>query len=556
MELHSSSPVWSRSYRDIDLELQHSSPVWRRVYLVSCIAIFIVFAVLNLTHPLVFSLWTADAWEHAAALRALLTDPLHPPNPHLHSDESSARFGPVFVLLAFIGRAAGLDQFALLTIYALFNMAFFLAGNWLFLRRYFASEVVPLIGLFIFLFAWGSGNFWTGYYSFYALQFNAYTPSGFAVSGVFWLLWGAMLAEDARQGGRAGRAFAIMALCGLFAAMLLLVHPLAGTFSLGTLMLFLALRGSLSLAHRVQFLLVVAVAASSTALIWPYYSLLHAMFGDGGWEDPAWRWSFIHRIFYAPYQVLHTLGPIVLSLPLFVYYALRRQHLFSVIGGGLMLFFYSLDLFVSFPLGHRFLSFFCFYAHLLMIAASADLIAAWPALGGRARRALAVSGAALAVLLVAGQSAHLARDYLSRSLMARGMPEPVPHLFRWYRLDDISGIMKQIAAVVPPEAVVIAPKYEFEEDINFVMPAFTGKVVLQERPNPLVDTAAERAQANRRFFSPGTSAEERQAILRRYDVRFIAYRPGTLDAAVMQGLAQIPGRRRTVALWEFIEVAR
>src|SRR6187551_3000506 len=62
-----------------------------------------------------------DYWEHSATLHALIENPFHPRHPHLAIDAGSPRFGPQFLLIALIARAAHWDALQAMTLAAVLN---------------------------------------------------------------------------------------------------------------------------------------------------------------------------------------------------------------------------------------------------------------------------------------------------------------------------------------------------------------------------------------------------------------------------------------------------
>jgi hypothetical protein len=129
---------------------------------------------------------SSDYWEHAAALRALIEDPLRPANPQLVSDASSPRFGPHYVLIALAARALDLDAFGAMSLAALVNVALFLAGIECFFRSYFGSRLAPLFGLIVLLGSWLDPPHFSNVYQLAVLFSVASYPSTAAL-GISWL---------------------------------------------------------------------------------------------------------------------------------------------------------------------------------------------------------------------------------------------------------------------------------------------------------------------------------------------------------------------------------
>ena len=96
----------------------------------------------------------ADYWEHTAVLRALLEDPWHPKHPLIAGSVSSPRFGPHFLIVALVGRAAGTDALGAMSIASVLNAALFLLGIYLFFREYFRDPRAPLLALVVMFGSW------------------------------------------------------------------------------------------------------------------------------------------------------------------------------------------------------------------------------------------------------------------------------------------------------------------------------------------------------------------------------------------------------------------
>jgi hypothetical protein len=503
---------------------------------VLAVALFLWLSGSLLTRPLAASVYDLDTWDHTAALRAWSSDLGSPGNPHLATDDPSPRYMPYFLPLAITARLLDLDPIAALSLGGIATAALLLAAIFAFHRVYFASAWAPVVGLLVLSSGWGVGWLWSNLYQLRGLFYIVSFPSSF----VFALaLLSLAVAVQVLRGARPARVSAV--LLAALVSLMVLCHPLTGAFALASLLLLAVTEPGAPLRRRAVVGLAVAVGALAAGA-WPFFSLVElgtsvASSAAGVGDDTASRASQLYRrlVFYRPGQVLVTLGPALLGLPVLVHLLRARVQLFIAAGALAMAVPYFANLVVAVPFGHRFLLFAVFYLHLALTWAVLrtgpdfrDALAGATAARGSVLRAGAVTGAlALAVAWNVGLAARdLSGSTLAPTLRSESTASPVVE------------VMRLVAHTLPDDAVVLAAGCD-----AWPLPTFAAKVVAACRANLLVPDRIERRADVARFFDANTEASEMRDIIARYGATHVLYVgpvPGL--AARLRGFGD-PGER-------------
>jgi hypothetical protein len=129
-----------------------------------------------------------DIWQHAATLRALISNLADPSNPFVVSDEGTRHFHLFWVGWAAVARNFGLSEWDVLELAAYFSMTLFGTGIFLFARAYHPSPWAPFVLLLTTLFGWTVSIQHTGFHSPSTLLYSAAYPAT-AMIGLSFILW-------------------------------------------------------------------------------------------------------------------------------------------------------------------------------------------------------------------------------------------------------------------------------------------------------------------------------------------------------------------------------
>jgi len=453
----------------------------------------------------------ADYWEHSATLHALIENPWHPRHPHLATDAGSPRFGPQFLLVALIARAMQWDAIQAMTLASVLNILLFVCGIRAFFSSYFRHRLAPLYGLLVMFGGWWAGWHFSNVYALHVLFFVSAFPSTTALG--LTLLGFAHVVRLLRAEVR--RPWLSLLVLGLWAAAVLIIHPLTAMLSLtGALLLALA-EPAVSWRRRLQVAGAVVIGCAS-AHFWPYFSPWLVLRGGHG-EAADWAEQSVQQAadlhvktklhdFYRPLPLLKALGLGAITLLALPYFFLRRRRWFVGLGALSMLLPFLGNAFVELPLGHRFVLLAIVYLHIGLVWL---LLKLTPGHAGAfrflRRRFLGLVSALIVTATLLVFCAH------SVQLAQKALDAP-----RYRGESPIVRTMRELAVVAGPGAVVLATPAA-----SWPVPTFGPKVLVLFHLDPLVPDARERANRVRRFLQPGASDAERFEILTRYGVSHI-----------------------------------
>jgi hypothetical protein len=467
-------------------------------------------------------IWEADAWEHDRAIRAFVLDPVAPGNPTYATAEPSIRYSVYTVGLASLVRATGIDAFHALSLAGVFNTAFLVFSIWLLLRRFGEAAaascvLIAMVGL------WGGPPGYANSYALGDLPWHQVNPSAFSFPLVLCVLAMFLRAEWANVPG--------MMLCSSLA---LNAHPMTGAFGLFAMILlaFSGPRTELKL-QLLRFGLVV-LASFLACAVWPWFDFVGAIRSQR--DQLYWFNSAIVRM-----MLLQWCAPALLAGLLSLLVASRasvRRCLLCAAG------VFALAVF-TLPLRSATLARFpmpgMIFVHIaagVMLHESKLLeLRSWPA---RLRvmfaklQAGAPPPASIVELAVAGMLLfytlpqvvmiptewHLAKGHLAR-VMGRSDANH-PHLKP--RFDRL------LAGIVQARDVVLS-----DPTTSWPVPSSGGRIVSAVHYEAFVDGQDARYEDARAFFGDGRDVD-RQAILERYDVRYIVINQAEVSASAWDGL--------------------
>jgi hypothetical protein len=507
------------------------------IYLVFSILILASISLSVFIHPLYTLTDVSDFWEHSATIQKKTKNLWNPGNPHLAIDIGTPRYMPFFFLLSALAGILELNPIQALGIGGVLTTILLLSGIWLALSLYFRNEWAPLVGLIVFLCGWGASWNWSNNYQLKCLFYIIGYPSSFAFALSFFSFWLSIRVLRKQEKG----LWECIAL-GFMAALIFLSHPPTGVFAICLQFLLALLEPNARFGHRIKLIATVIIGALAAEL-WPYFSLWQVVLGKSGAHAGSWveasslnvsrfgelvRDQSVRSWFYNPQQVLITLGPAVLGIPVLIYLCFKREQLFIVAGFVLMSAPFLTNLIYSIPLGHRFLFYMVFYLHLsviwviLTLQSKAEAGIQPRTLFGKKKIRLMIIFAM--TLCVWWNLFLVALEFSNYSVT------PKLEFHRIHRKPIVNDMLL-LAPLIPNEAIVLAPMR-----LSWVIPTFFGKVVGLFHDNPMVANDHLRHSAIHTFFRVNTTKETRLEILRRYKVTHILYRRENIPKPVRDDL--------------------
>jgi hypothetical protein len=452
----------------------------------------------------------ADYWEHSAVFRALLDDPFRPSHPLIAAPVASPRFGPHTVLVALIGRAAGLDALGAMGLASVLNTVLFLFGIWWFFRLYFRDPRASLFGLVVFFGSWLDGPHFSNVYHLGIYFSVASYPSSTALGLALVLLGLTVLFLRAERERRS----ILVALTLLFAD-IYITHPLTATMALPSCVLLALTEPGVPLRRRLLAGCTAPLGLLLT-LLWPYYSALSMVVGGTAVRVKKVMAEGAREVhlFYTTDMLVRIIGYALISLPVLGWLVWRRLHLFIPLSAALMFAVFAGSVFVPIPLGHRYVLLAVPFLQMALVWLLLELSPQQASAKGPYTRRWARIASASVVGVFLGylvlQSALLARERFTR-ISPTLTPRDSPTVVTGRRVAEIAG----------PDAIVLASPLA-----SWSLPTFGPKVVTLHHRNPLITDGEER-DAAMAFFSGTTSDQQRHAILERFRVTHVLAPPVT-----------------------------
>lgn len=229
-----------------------------------------------------------DLWQHLAALRALIEDPVHPINPFVPTADPSRHFHPLWAGLALFARLAGWNEWQALAFGGFLNAGFLLGGIFAFGRTFYRDPWGPFALLTAMVLGWVFPISHTGYHSMGTLIEGIAYPAVLLI-GLSLLLW--TLAIRALSDPRWSIAIAPLV------ALMFATHPLGagiGFIAAGCFIVF-SPAGSLKSRGIAATAMAVGLAMSTR---WIYFNPFDTILGagnpqwDGGVDYYGWKQLF------------------------------------------------------------------------------------------------------------------------------------------------------------------------------------------------------------------------------------------------------------------------
>lgn len=424
--------------------------------------------------------WADDLMLHLAVLRRLIRDPLHPGNPVIDTGGSSIYYSPYMLVLALPGKAFGLSAYTLYKLAAVVNVTLLLTGLYRFVRTLSQARWAPPLALIGMLFWWGTKVVtFSGFLSFISFGDTLAYPSTLATALTLHL-W-AWLNESGRVLRSPRRSVGIGVLLGL----ILLIHQFTGLSAIvGCAAILVAnhriVRTQLALTSLAGGLVACAVAVA----VWPYYHLWSVSQGQLDVLDP------IHHALYSHLQKRYAIGIVLGVVALGLRWWRNKTDV-------LALMFIGIGAVVAYGDVSHHWSYGRSWPMVMLLAQVAVAIAVAEAVRGWQRWAWAVP---VLVATALGAATQFGGNF-----------------------ENIAQLDKLDKYFTPTTVVAASTQYAQYEVAAHGSYGVTAPWYLPEIPRT---TQSERNAAERAIFASQTSASERVALLRRYDVTWVLLAPG------------------------------
>lgn len=449
--------------------------------------------------------WAGDAFLHAAVLRDIAANPLHPHEPIIGGPQESPYITPVSLLIGWLVRLTGGSGYDGLTMWAVLNTVLLVAGVVLLCRAVTKQPLAAPLALIFTMLLWGARPWiFSGVLALNSLGFVLPYPS---TTGLALLLlhWAALLYFLRK------RSWWLLGLLVLITVLIGTIHAFsAACDAIGLVLILVQQRKKLD--WKVGGLLLGGVVVAGVlTLLWPYYSVLKL--SNAG---PAY--AAVHSQLYAATVSRGWL--ILLCVPV-----LARRWWRDKLDPFALGFVAATAIYLAGGITGQ----FAFGRILTLVALCAHVgaaleIAEWLAvsrfpLPGRLLP-VPVGGVAMAVLTFgccigfAGSGDGLVQAVARNKLPSFiASSQRVPAVAQFGYLDRALG----------EGDVVLASQW------RIAVPALANGAILVVSPYPDAFTSddATRRAAVARFFAASTPAAERSAVIARYHVKWVLW--GVVD---------------------------
>ncbi len=441
---------------------------------------------------LLYDRGSSDFWEHLAAMNALASHPVHPPNPYVLPDGPTHLFTPYHLLWGVVARILHIHVFWLFPFIAGLHMALFMAGASLFSRYILLDVRYRLVLTLALLFFWIDPWNWSGFCSFAHLPLMAIYPFWFALPASLLILAGY---------GKSRRQLPVL-LLSLASGFVFLCHPLTGLFLLLGMGAKALTMESIPAAKRAPLVALPPLFAALGALAWPYFPVIPTLLRSNQFAEVgfAGQWQEFYRM--AAWKIL----PALLGLPFIVYPIAQRRPTFASLG---FLATSGLWLFNGAVLHNSTL------ARLVAFVAFFGQVAVVQTLQHFERRAGA-SGVVVAFVLVLALAAP---PQIGASFLKLGPLHDFAHKQPVGTHSNVAAFREYapLGQIVGHADVVMAPMAN-----SWELPGVIGcRVVGVAHSNPFLSEYFERRAATEKFFSGEVSEAERSKILSDYAVDYV-----------------------------------
>ncbi|NII27266.1 hypothetical protein HB364_19410 [Pseudoflavitalea sp. X16] len=447
--------------------------------------------------------WTGDFWDHAAVIKALSEDLLHPSHPLIKADIPHAFFSPYALLVAAFAKIAHLNAIQALNYAAFFNLLFFLFAFYRFCAALFGKKRngVATLSLLLMLFLWGKHPFgWSGFYHFIVLHYVLPYPSTFAMALTFLIL--SFMAKEQHPVWYNRKTPLII----LLNAIVFLTHPNTANILFIAILAMNFCWSHYSFKYAILRSLILILPAVLLSLCWPYFNTFSLIFGNN------YDFQITSKSLY--HGVLRINWPLLLILPGLWAVKKDKTIYFFLLSLGIMTALFLLGYFTQVYGIARLIAGIMLFGQFLIAYIAIQCLYEKPVLRGRLY--LGMLGMAL-----------VAAVFLNHRVIGDNMHITSGHVYGGY------DFLRQL---VKTDDVILS-----DRGSNSGIPAFNGKVVASDKPAYWVEDMAARRKAVDAFFTGENPDSLRKAIIDQYDPDyiFLDYTRNTLQPATIQWLRSL-----------------
>jgi hypothetical protein len=490
-------------------------------YLIVAVTLWIFMFWASFNHQSPIMNFGGDFWEHAAALKAWMTNLSNPASPHVSSAEGSSRYMPFFYLIAALGQLFDLTSLQAMGLASIISFSLLLIGIPYFSVQYFKDNRAPLFTIVVLLCGWGFAWNWSNAYQFRNLLSISAYPSFFVFAFSFFIFGLIIRHLD----GKMPRKAIVLPLIALLIAIAFSSHPLTGVYSVffsGLLALFYG-----QAQVKIRALVVIAILTGSLLVeLWPYFSTWAVILGKTpdrsvSWitnavstaeitqDIPRWKKLIWGHPFYSPLQLAASVFPVVIG-GLFLFFTKNLQKYYELkIASVLMLLVYALNMFTTIPLGHRALLLGMLPLHLLLVGGLLNLYKEDIFILGYSTKKL--------VTVYLGSISLMSVVLVGFEIYGYRLQPNLRHTDVSFS-QDLSVISKYqpIANNLDESSIVMVDALH-----GWALPSLNAKVVSGMHANPLISDRMQRSRDVRAFFKSQTTESEKDLLLKKYHVTHI-----------------------------------
>ncbi len=432
--------------------------------------------------------WQGDFWEHSAVVRELATHPLHPKHPVMNVEVPHAFFSPYLLCVGVFSRISGMSPVHSLAAAGIFNLALLLWGFFLFFKSVTREikSVYAAMGLLCLLLLW-PGESWrfSGFFHFDVLYAVAPYPSTVAMALTFFSV--AIFSHALRD-----EKYGLLAIAAVMTGATIITHPTTAIYiyiTTGAITLDVSrLRKPSPMLWAIAFVAVSILLAFA----WPYYSVIGLFQAN----DPQF-----HSESFTFYRDLwHYAWPMIVLTPFSVYVFSKRLRK-NVFDPFSVTFLLSLVVYLlAFSAGQYGMGRIIAFLLLLMQLAVGMQSGQWLANKGWIEKAPVYLVIAAISVALAYHNAPRVFQAMKKGIKGKQVTYKNYDIFKTHT-EQYDTIMADLEA-------------------GWCIPTFGGKVIAEKHIAHWVTDHDKRRADIDAFYTGGTSANERQAILARYSVDY------------------------------------
>lgn len=450
-----------------------------RKYLIFSVSLTLFFIFYNAKND-----WKADFWEHAATIKELSINPVHPNNPIINSNAPHAFFSPYHLGLALLVKFTNITVVKALYFFSIINLILLLSGIYLFYRDSVQRDEKSFYTILFFIFLWsGVPPSWSGFLGFNAIIYSLPYPSTFSIALsfiVFYFTKRILISDDTKKTG------IYIPLVILINTIVILSHPITAFASVLVQATIIVVHSIRSKTFRfINYYIIVSISILLLLYIYPYYNFFGLL---GNSTD----YDFQCRNFYLSYLFFVFL-PLLFAGPLLVF----NKTTYNTEKAIIFLLFLIIYFFGYFSGKYGFGRILSPIAMLCQIIIAEQMVKLEVSFNTTNKKLFFVI---ITSLLLLSFNNNIADAYKQ----IRNTETP---FYKYYQ---------NLENFILPEQVVLC-----DYGSTFKVNTFGGKTVATYNPQYFEPRIYERRKNHDIFFGETTSSEERKNIIQKYKVDFI-----------------------------------